>query len=144
MTSIRLQSYDITSYKQRHQMEKHRWCKGVSTPENLEKMSSIKEGDAFSKKVHIFLDFLYILHCLGLDSIAPLRPTILHCLGLDSIIPLKPTVLHCLSLDNILPPKTAILHCLVLDSISPLKLLSCTVWVWTTLPLKPTSLHCLY
>ena len=29
MSSIRLQYYDVTSYKQRHLKVKHHWCKGV-------------------------------------------------------------------------------------------------------------------
>ena len=57
MSSIRLQHYDVTSWKQRHLIEKN-GAKGnqlATTTEILEKFPSIKEGViAFSKKVHVF------------------------------------------------------------------------------------------
>ena len=59
ISSIKLQHYDATSWKQRHLIEKTYWCKGVSTCYNhrkFGKVSFINEGViAFSKKVHVFL-----------------------------------------------------------------------------------------
>ena len=59
MSSIKLHYYDVTSSKQRHLIEIHQRCKGISTSYNhrkFGKVSSINEGViAFSKKVHVFL-----------------------------------------------------------------------------------------
>ena len=59
MSSIKLKHYDVTSCKQHHLIEKHNWCKGVSTCYNHRKFGKvlfINEGViAFSKKVHVFL-----------------------------------------------------------------------------------------
>ena len=60
VSSKKLQHYDVTSCKQRHLIEKHYWCKGVSFCYNhrkFEKVFFINEGVmAFSKKVHVFFE----------------------------------------------------------------------------------------
>ena len=59
MSSIRLQQYDVTSYKQCLLTKTKYWCKRVSTCYNhrkFGKVSFVNEGViAFSKKVHVFL-----------------------------------------------------------------------------------------
>ena len=64
-SSKRVEHYDVISCKQRHVIIKHYWCKDVSTCYNhrkFEKVSFINEGViAFSIKVLVFLDTLYLL-----------------------------------------------------------------------------------
>ena len=59
MSSIKLQHYNVTSCKQSHLIEKHHWCKGISTCYNHKKFGKVfsinERVIAFSKKVQVFL-----------------------------------------------------------------------------------------